>query len=362
VRTLSDNFANTNGVGVSSNGERGRSNNFELDGQTNNDNSVTGPQVFFRNEDALAEVQVITNNFSAQYGRNVGSVVNYITKSGTNSIHGTAFENYVGSWGSSLTQGQKSPLLGFCNPSAPATGCIPVIVPRVTANEYGGTLGFPIWKDKLWGFGGTLFRRVTNGASASTTTTPTPTQTGPSSVKAGNPQPIASTISTITVCAQAVSACPAGTGAAIQVAGISRKLPSTSSDQEDLGRIDFQVTPRDRYFLRYFYQKAPTFVSGGTITTGSYYDTHDIADAHVLAEVDQPTALRVSTDDGAVRCGRLSDLRGCDDRKLPRQRLYQWTARIWTSDEHPAGSGSQGKPGSGQRELEPGTAFDHLRR
>ncbi len=298
VRTLSDNYSNTNGVGVSSNGQRGRSNNFELDGQTNNDNSVTGPQVFFRNEDALSEVQVITNNFSAQYGRNMGSVVNYITKSGTNSIHGTAFENYVGSWGSSLTQGQKSPLLGFCNPAAPTTGCITPVVPRVTANEYGGTVGFPIWKDRLFGFGGTLFRDVTNGASASTTTTPTPTptgiselaaafpgnpfvtslqNTGPYSVKLGNPQPIASTISTVTVCAAAVSACPAGTGTAIQVAGISRKLPSTSNDQEDLGRIDFQVTPKDRLFLRYFYQKAPTFVSGGTITSGAYYDTHDIA-------------------------------------------------------------------------------------
>ncbi len=146
VRTLANNDANSNGVGFSSNGQRGRSNNFEIDGQSNNDNSVTGPQFFFRNEDAVQELQVLTNNFGAQYGRNAGSIVNYITKSGTNAFHGTLFENYVGSWGSSLTQGQKSALLGFCAPgqvSAPGATCATPVVPRVTANEFGGTVGGP---------------------------------------------------------------------------------------------------------------------------------------------------------------------------------------------------------------------------
>ncbi len=91
VRTLGDNFSNSNGVGFSANGQRGRSNNFELDGQANNDNSVAGPQLFFRNEDAVQQIQIISNTFSAQYGRNAGSVVNYITKSGTNTLHGTGF-------------------------------------------------------------------------------------------------------------------------------------------------------------------------------------------------------------------------------------------------------------------------------
>ena len=50
----------------------GGHNNFEIDGQSNNDNSIGGPQVFFGNQDAIQEIQVITNNFSAQYGRNAG--------------------------------------------------------------------------------------------------------------------------------------------------------------------------------------------------------------------------------------------------------------------------------------------------
>ena len=295
VRTLSNNDANTNGVGFSSNGQRGRSNNFEIDGQSNNDNSVTGPQFFFRNEDAVQQIQVLTNNFEAQYGRNAGSIVNYITKSGTNSFHGTLFENYFGSWGSSLTQGQKSALLGFCAPgqvSVPGDVCAPVVVPRVTANEFGGSVGGPVFKDKLFFFAGILFRRVTNGASPSISTTLTPTPTGiqqlqtafpgnpliasltnqgPYSVKLGNPSPVAT--SNVTVCAS-TTACPAGSPT-VQFGTIQRLLPSTSSDNEQVYRGDYQATNKDRFYLRFMYQNAPTQVAGGTISTGNYYNTTD---------------------------------------------------------------------------------------
>jgi len=315
VRTLGDNFSNTNGVGFSSNGQRGRSNNFEIDGQSNNDNSVAGPQFFFRNEDALQELNVITNNYGAQYGRNAGSVVNYITKNGTNAFHGTAFENYFGSWGSSLTQGQKAVQFGFCPPGQTTlngAACTVPVVPRVTANEFGGTVGGPVFKDKLFFFAGVLFRRTTNGAapSVSSTSTPTPTgltqlaaafpgnpfvaslqNQGPYSVKAGSPVVVASGVSNVIVCASAVADnaavlatsgsptnknCPANTPAfPIQVSQIQRLLPSTSSDDEQIYRGDYQATTKDRFYLRYMYQNAPTHVAGGTVSTGNYYDNTD---------------------------------------------------------------------------------------
>ena len=80
VSTHAANFSNSNGDNFSVNGQRGRANNFEIDGQSNNDNYIAGPQAFFDNQDAIQELQVITNDFSAQYGRNAGSVVNYVTK------------------------------------------------------------------------------------------------------------------------------------------------------------------------------------------------------------------------------------------------------------------------------------------
>jgi len=58
-------FSNSNGASFSSNGLRGRSNNFQIDGQSNNDNSVAGPSVFISNPDVLGEVQIVTNNASA---------------------------------------------------------------------------------------------------------------------------------------------------------------------------------------------------------------------------------------------------------------------------------------------------------
>src|SRR5205823_1816204 len=62
----STSFSNTNGAGLSSNGLRGRSNNFQIDGQSNNDNSVAGPAIFLSNPDVLGELQIVTNNFSAE--------------------------------------------------------------------------------------------------------------------------------------------------------------------------------------------------------------------------------------------------------------------------------------------------------
>src|SRR6266446_804641 len=83
---------NTNGTGLSVNGNRARSNNFQIDGSDNNDLSVAGPANFVDNQDAVQEYQVITNNFSAQYGRNQGAIVNIVTKSGSNTFHGSLFE------------------------------------------------------------------------------------------------------------------------------------------------------------------------------------------------------------------------------------------------------------------------------
>jgi len=82
---------NTNGTGLSVNGNRGRSNNFQIDGADNNDLSVGGPALFVDFQDSIQEFQVITNNFDARFGRNQGAVVNIVTKTGTNNFHGSAF-------------------------------------------------------------------------------------------------------------------------------------------------------------------------------------------------------------------------------------------------------------------------------
>src|SRR5260370_14165128 len=76
------------------NGARARSNNFLIDGLQNNDISVAGPQFSITNNDELQEVSFQTSNFTPEYGPAGGAVVNQITKSGTNAIHGAVATNY----------------------------------------------------------------------------------------------------------------------------------------------------------------------------------------------------------------------------------------------------------------------------
>ena len=72
------------------NGARGRSNNFMIDGTDNNDISVAGQALEVINPGSIQEVSVQTSNYDAEFGRAAGAVVNVITRSGTNSLHGTA--------------------------------------------------------------------------------------------------------------------------------------------------------------------------------------------------------------------------------------------------------------------------------
>ncbi len=76
---------------VSVNGGRGRSNNYMVNGGDGNDMFVNAPAIQ-PSPDAIEEFRVLTNTFDAEYGRNSGSVVNVVTKSGTNDIHGDFYE------------------------------------------------------------------------------------------------------------------------------------------------------------------------------------------------------------------------------------------------------------------------------
>lgn len=297
ARTLMNNFSNANGPGFSSNGQRGRANNFEVDGQSNNDNSIAGPAVFFGNQDALSGIQVITNQFGAQYGRNMGSVINYQTQNGTNAFHGSAFEFYTGSWGSSLSQQYKSPVFGFCPPGAKSTTanpCSPIVNPKLVDNRFGATLGGPVLRNKLWFFGSGYWVRTNTGLLPSTSgsqLTPTPdgltdlaaafgsapsvgviTNYGPYGIKTGGPAPVAALQSTLNVTT------PSGGTAAIPVAPISRTVASPFRDKEYMGRLDWQPGNNDRFFARLYYQNDESYGQGGSaaVAAGGWYNIPNI--------------------------------------------------------------------------------------
>ena len=85
---------NPAGPEYSVNGQRTRGNNYLLDGAENNDIAMAGVAQPFNIADAVEEVSVQTGNFSVEFGRAAGGVLNVVTKSGTNSVHGTAFWRY----------------------------------------------------------------------------------------------------------------------------------------------------------------------------------------------------------------------------------------------------------------------------
>jgi hypothetical protein len=134
---------------ITSNGARSDGINYHLDGGSNVDHytNVNNP---FPNPDALAEFSVQTNNYSAEFGRASGAVVNVITKSGTNEFHGDMFEFL------------RNGALNARNFFAP-------VHDKLKRNQFGATLGGPVKKDRLFFFGsyqGTQIRNITEGNSA----------------------------------------------------------------------------------------------------------------------------------------------------------------------------------------------------
>jgi hypothetical protein len=121
--------------GFSSNGQRSSSNNFLVDGVDNN-NYFAGEAAQLPSVDSIQEFEVQTNTFAAEYGRNTGSVVNLVTKSGTNQLHGSGYEffrNDVLDARNFFNQGQF-----------PKSG--------LHLSQFGGTLGGPVVKNSTFFF------------------------------------------------------------------------------------------------------------------------------------------------------------------------------------------------------------------
>ncbi len=155
---------------VSVNGGRTRANNFSVNGGDANDQFVNSPTVE-PTPDSVEEFRVITNTFDAEYGRNSGSVVNVITKSGTNGLHGDVYEYF------------RNTVLDARNYFD-----LPGQAPQWNQNQFGGTLGGPIKKDRTFFFGSYEGRRIRQGLTGQAVAVPsgTPSLTSPTGEFAGD--------------------------------------------------------------------------------------------------------------------------------------------------------------------------------
>jgi Carboxypeptidase regulatory-like domain/TonB dependent receptor len=129
---------------------------FELDG-TDNQDPILGIIVVNPNLDAVTEAKVALQNYDAEFGKAVSSVVTAQTKSGSNDIHGSGF------WfRRSDANEARNPFTQSPNQADPVTKRL---IPRSRWQQFGGTIGGPIIKDKLFFFGDYQGTRQTNGVS-----------------------------------------------------------------------------------------------------------------------------------------------------------------------------------------------------
>ncbi len=128
-------------VSFSVNGGRVEYNNWELDGGDNMDNGSNDTLNVYPSVDAIAEFKVLTSNYGAQYGRNGSGTVEVETKSGTNGFHGNAYEfvrNDIFN-AKNMFDMVQTPDGNF-------------VAPPYKKNDYGYTVGGPIWKDHTFFF------------------------------------------------------------------------------------------------------------------------------------------------------------------------------------------------------------------
>jgi hypothetical protein len=220
---------------VSVNGGRGRANNFSVNGGDANDQFVNGAAVQ-PTPDSIEEFRVITNTFDAEYGRNSGAVVNVVTKSGGNAFHGDIYEY-------------------FRNKVLNAQGYFNSVNPQSNQNQFGGTFGGPIKKDRTFFFNSYEGRRVRQGISGPTVAVPTPAErTGDFSAGGGfggsiTDQFVADTLNGRPGCSAAIGALggtqPAA-GASWATIFPNAQVPTSCMDPVALNLMQIYMPPANR--------------------------------------------------------------------------------------------------------------------
>jgi outer membrane receptor protein involved in Fe transport len=124
-------------TGVSVNGGRSNTTNFMLDGGQNNDHYTNVPNPM-PNPDALQEFSVQTNSFNAEFGRQSGGIVNAVTKSGTNELHGSGF------WFVRHHKLNSTPYFGAVGPDGKR------MTDGLKRHQFGGTVGGPVFIPKFY--------------------------------------------------------------------------------------------------------------------------------------------------------------------------------------------------------------------
>ena len=238
------------GVGPSVGGQRPYNNNFTVEGVDNNNKSVTGNLITVPN-DAVENFTLLANQFNTEFGHSSGGQFNTTIKSGTNTFHGSLYEYFRNRNLNAVDN--FFVLQGFTSN------------PRFDSNRYGGTLGGPIIKNKLFFF--TDFERqpVSLTATAGGQVL-TPTADGLTAI-AADPNlsatnfgifkqyvPVAPTGSDCLPYSAALASgsCAAGS---VPIGAVSIAAPAWQNFENFVQSVDYNISQRDQLRGRYVYNK-----------------------------------------------------------------------------------------------------------
>lgn len=236
------------GSGPSLGGQRPRNNNFTVEGIDNNSKVVTGPLSTIPN-DAVADFTVLSNQFSPEYGHSSGGQFNQVVKSGTNEFHGM------------LTEYLQNRHLNAADQQFVANQVD--LHPRFDDNRFGGNVGGPIRKNKLFFF--VDVERELNGMASSPGRIFAPTQAGYDTL-ASLPGLSSTNLSTLKqyLPAASVTTAPGGTpkgrypvigGKTIELGQFPVLAPNYTNNTFVVGSIDYTISSKDQLRGRYVMQR-----------------------------------------------------------------------------------------------------------
>lgn len=277
-------------IAVSVNGTWGDQVAYKLDGATHQD-SITNLNATFPNPDALSEFSVETNNFDARYGGAGGAVVNVVTKSGTNALHGTLFEY--------LRNGDLN-ARNFFSPVHDA----------LKRNQFGGSIGGPIRRDKLFFFGAYQGTTINNTSFGNTAFVPTAAMrqgdfsgTGKAILNPDTKQPFAGGVIPPDMISPVAAAILQKVPTSTDPAGkLLYAVPSNSRNHQVLGKLDYNAGAHQIsgsfFYVRY---TDPGWNGGGTLLNyrlGQLQTTQEykISDTYTI----RPNLMNLLTVDGLM--------------------------------------------------------------
>jgi hypothetical protein len=254
------------GSGPSVGGQRPRNNNFTIEGVDNNNKGITGPLAYVPN-DAVQNFTVLQNQFSPEFGHSTGGQFNTVVQSGTNAFHGRAYEYF-----------QNRNLNAIDEQLAITQGLTKN--PRYDNNRFGGQIGAPVIKNRLFFFANYEYNPIGQASTGGSLIAPTAAGYATLAATPGLNQSSINGLKQYAVAPAACSAsdissgnCPKGSvlplagGAPVQVGVLPFSAPNFSNFKVLTTSMDWNISDRDQFRGRYIYNGLGYIDNG--ITSGS---------------------------------------------------------------------------------------------